>query len=315
MTGSPEALTWVATSVLLVLGTAVLERGWLMVREVVVGLAWLTPVVLIGAVLASALARGNWADRTLGWIRGHPFRAVVLASIAGTVTPVCGLGVLPIIAALLRRGVPLAPVMAFWISSPVMGPAMVFATIAILGVPFAVAKTLAAFGVGIFAGAITSVLPAFSGSGSTWMRTSYVDALSCAAGESWWRETLANARLAVRWLALALTLEVFVQALVPMHWVAHAFGDGSAFAVPLAAALGAPLYLDGFAALPLVRALMDKGMGFGAALALLVSGAAVSLYAAIAVAAIVRAGVFVLYIGLAVAGATGAGFVGHWLSG
>ncbi len=72
--------------------------------------------------------------------------------------------------------------------------------------------------------------------------------------------------------------------------------------------------MDGYAALPLVRGLMEMGMGFGAALAFMVSGAAVSLYAAVAVAALVRPRVFALYVALAVAGAIAAGLAAELLS-
>ncbi len=54
-------------------------------------------------------------------------------------------------------------------------------------------------------------------------------------------------------------------------------------------------------------------MGFGAALALMISGAAVSLYAAVAVVSIVRLRVFVLYVLLALAGACMAGYAAAWL--
>jgi uncharacterized membrane protein YraQ (UPF0718 family) len=49
------------------------------------------------------------------------------------------------------------------------------------------------------------------------------------------------------------------------------------------------------------------------ALAFMISGAAVSLYAAVAVASIVRLRVFVLYLATAVAGAILAGYAAQWL--
>ena len=68
----------------------------------------------------------------------------------GALSPFCSCGVIPLIAALLAMGVPLAPVMAFWLASPLMDPSMFFLTAGTLGVGFAVAKTLAAFGIGGF---------------------------------------------------------------------------------------------------------------------------------------------------------------------
>lgn len=51
---------------------------------------------------------------------------------------------------LLAAGVPLAPVMAFWLSCPITDPAMLAATAVTLGLPFAIGKTAAAFGLGVF---------------------------------------------------------------------------------------------------------------------------------------------------------------------
>ena len=285
-----------------------------MVVAVAQGLLALLPVVAVAAVLAGALTLGNWSDRALSWLSGGSVRAVVIASFVGSITPVCGLGVLPLIAALLRRGLPLPPVMAFWISSPITSPSMLLITAGIIGIPFAVAKTVAAFGIGLFAGAVTWFLPGYAGAGHHLMRLGALEQYGCEGGNArFWPEVRSSARLAMRWLALALVLEVFLQRLVPDAWIVSLFSDDAGASIPLAVIVGAPMYLDGYAALPLVRGLMEKGMGFGAALALMISGAAVSLYAAVAVASIVRIRVFALYVLLAVAGACMAGYVAAWL--
>lgn len=46
---------------------------------------------------------------------------IVLASLFGALSPFCSCGVVPLIAGLPGVGVPLAPVMAFWLSSPLIG--------------------------------------------------------------------------------------------------------------------------------------------------------------------------------------------------
>ena len=66
------------------------------------------------------------------------------------------------------------------------------------------------------------------------------------------------------------------------------------------------------AALPLVRGLMEMSMSFGAALTLMISSAAVSLYAAAAVVSIVRPRIFVLYVLLALSGACLADYLANW---
>ena len=309
-----EPLTWLVTGALLLAGSLYPRPDTEVALETASGFVALLPVIAIAALLAGALSVGDWSDRVLGWMGPGTARSVAIASAAGALTPVCGLGVLPLIAALLRRGLPLAPVMAFWVASPVTDPGMLVVTASILGIPFAIAKTVAAFATGLMAGAVTGLLPGFAGAGNRLMRPEHLAAYGCDGNSGGFaREAWTNARLVARWLALALVLEVLLQRHIPEAWVEQAVGGGGWSSVPIAALVGAPLYLDGYAALPLVRGLTEMGMGAGAALALLISGAAVSLYAAVAVASIVRLRVFLLYVGLAVLGACFAGYAAQWL--
>jgi len=76
----------------------------------------------------------------------------VLAAVVGGLAPFCSCEIIPFIAALLAMGVPLSAVMALWLSSPLMDPAMFSITASALGVDFAIGKTLAAISLGIGGG-------------------------------------------------------------------------------------------------------------------------------------------------------------------
>ncbi len=86
-------------------------------------------------------------------------------------------------------------------------------------------------------------------------------------------------------------------------------GKQSSWAIPLAVFVGAPAYLDGYAALPLTRGLIDHGMSPGAAMAFLVSGGVVSIWGALAIVPVLRARPFILYLVLAVVGSLAAGWL------
>ncbi|MDE0058937.1 MAG: permease [Defluviicoccus sp.] len=166
----------------------------------------------------------------------------------------------------------------------------------------------------MFAGALTWALPGYRGAAHRLMRPGMLDRYGSEARPArFWPEVRGSLRLVLRWLVLALVLEAFLQLFVPDSWVASLFGGDAGASIPLAAVAGAPIYLDGYAALPLVRGLMEMGMGCGAALALTISGAAVSLYAAVAVASIVRVRVFALYVAIAMSGACAAGYAAAWI--
>ena len=118
---------------------------------------------------------------------------------------------------------------------------------------------------------------------------------------------LSTARLVIPWLAAAFVAEYFLKIWLPAEAVANLVGGDRWWAVPLAATVGTPIYLDGYAALPLVRGLIDSGMGQSAALAFLIAGGITSAWAIVPVFALVRLPVVVVYVALAWLGAILAG--------
>ena len=97
------------------------------------------------AVLAIAFLKATGAENTLAKaFVGRESRMIVFAALLGGLAPFCSCEVIPFIAALLAAGTPLSAVMAFWLSSPLMDPAMFSITAGQLGFDFAIAKTLSA---------------------------------------------------------------------------------------------------------------------------------------------------------------------------
>ena len=95
---------------------------------------------------------------------------------------------------------------------------------------------------------------------------------------------------------------------LPGEVIAQNLGGEGWGAIPLAALVGVPAYLNGFAAIPLIGELMSMGMAPGAALAFLVAGGVTSLPAAMAVFALVQRQVFLWYLAVALIGSLIAGF-------
>jgi uncharacterized protein len=280
---------------------------------------------LLASILVAAYAQASGADGLIARaFQGHIALMVLFAALMGALSPFCSCGVIPLIAALLAMGVPLAAVMAFWLASPIMDPSMFVLTAGVLGADFAIAKTVAAIGLGLFGGfAIT----AFQRTG--WFERPLRDGVGeggCAGAKlrrpnavSWrfWHEPARVASFARgarsnllflgKWLTLAFVLESLMLAYVPAELIAQAVGQGGWLPVLGAALVGVPAYLNGYAALPLVGGLIEQGMAPGAAMAFLVAGGVTSIPAAIAVFALARLPVFLTYLAFALIGATAAG--------
>ena len=295
-------------------------------RFVAAALADIAPFLTL-AVIIAAYASASDADRLVARaFSGGMGRTIVLAAVVGALSPLCSCGVIPLIAAMLRAGVPLAPVMAFWIASPIMSPEMFVLTATGVGTGFALAKTVSAVAMGLIGGVVVLGLERAGG-----LRNPLAEAIGgCCAAEfdpqtsaavKWrfWeeakrrerfrRESLQTGAFLLKWLTLAFLAESLMVAYVPAESVAAVAGSDSALAIPLAAVVGAPAYLNGYAAIPLLSGLLEMGMSSGAALAFANAGAVSSIPAAIAVWALVRHSVFALYIALGLAGAMLSGFV------
>lgn len=319
-----------------------LPKVWLLIAAIPLALALLDPGQLWPTVQFTAGALGHtaifiaFAVLAIGYLKasgaeavvakafqGRETRMIFLAAVMGGVSPFCSCEVIPFIAALLVAGAPLSAVMAFWLASPLMDPAMFLITSGTLGFEFALAKTVSAVGLGLFGGfavktfAQTPVFadplrPAGSGGG-------------CGCGSpfkgtpvwTFWEEpkrrevfrdtVLENAMFLGKWLLLAYLLESLMLTYVPAEWIGSFLGGEGVWPIVLGALVGAPAYLNGYAAVPLVDALLAQGMSPGAAMSFMLAGGVSCIPAAVAVWALVKPRVFASYLGLAFVGAVAAG--------
>ncbi|MEL6315970.1 MAG: permease, partial [Pseudomonadota bacterium] len=121
--------------------------------------------------------------------------------------------------------------------------------------------------------------------------------------------TMENAMFLLKWLALAYVIEAMMLAYIPADLIATVLGGDGLGTIILGAVVGAPAYLNGYAAVPLVDALLQQGMSNGAAMSFMIAGGVSSIPAAIAVWALVKPRVFAAYLSLAITGAVIAGAV------
>ena len=286
------------------------------------------PFLLLSIGMA-AYATASGADNLIAKaFQGRIAVMIPVAALFGAFSPFCSCGVIPLIAALLSMGVPLAAVMAFWLSSPLMDPSMFALTVGTLGLQFALAKTLATVGIGLLCGFGTLALmrsgwspdafeePLREGIGNGGCGGSRVRNPKPIVWKFWtqsgrrqkFRQGVGkNAWFLGKWLALAFLLESLMLVYVPDGWIRAIAGDGSFVSILGAALVGIPAYLNGYAALPLVDGLIQQGMSPGAGMAFLLSGGATSIPAMIAVFALARRPVFIAYLCFAFLGSAIAG--------
>ena len=283
--------------------------------------------VFIGfAVLAIGYLKASGAETVVAKaFQGREVRMIFVAALVGGIAPFCSCEVIPFIAALLAMGVPLSAVMAFWLASPIMDPAMFLITTSALGLDFAIAKMLAAVGLGLLGGFGVMVLTP-TGLFANPLKEVKAGGCGCGAnsfsGEPVWKfwveqkrvevfrsEALKNALFLTKWLVLAYTLESLMLAYMPADLVSNVLGGDGFQPIFLGALMGGPAYLNGYAAVPLIAGLLEQGMSQGAAMSFVLAGGVSCIPAAVAVWALVKPRIFISYLSFAFVGSIIAGSI------
>ena len=116
------------------------------------------PYLLVTIPLAVAVQMSGASKYIKRAFEARPLTAILLATIVGAFSPFCSCGVIPVIASLLISGVPLAPVMSFWVASPSMDPEIFFLSVGMVGWELAVWRVAATLALSLGAGLITHML-------------------------------------------------------------------------------------------------------------------------------------------------------------
>ena len=273
--------------------------------------------------------------------------AILLAGLAGVLSPLCSCGVIPLIAAMLLARVPLAPIMAFWLASPLMAPEQFAITQGAMataldsnaaGVQFAGAKALFGLLIGLSGGYLTYALSKrVDLSSEAVLRPGLMPKSCCGSSSSssssaslssepegkpvvwqfwtqaarrtvFWQNAWGTLLFLGKWLTLAFVLEALMVQLNLIEPLVGLMMNAGSFSIPISALLGTPAYLNGDAAPMMVSTFVERGLSQGAAMAFLIGGGVTCIPAAVAVWSLVRPTVFALYVAFGMAGAMLAGF-------
>lgn len=240
----------------------------------------------------------DWMNR--GGIWGN-----LVAALFGAITPFCSCSSVPIFISLLKAGVPLGVTFSFLITSPIINEYLVILMAGEFGVPITIAYVLSGLFIGTAAGAILGK-----------MKLHHLlegDFIQARNSESSTREFTFLLRLrygldeavsVIRqiwiWVIAGVGIGAFIHNYVPQETI-HALIEATGiFSVPLATALGVPMYGSCAAIVPVAVVLFQKGIPLGTALAFMMAMAALSLPEAIMLRRTMRLQLIALYFGITI---------------
>lgn len=240
----------------------------------------LTVIIFISSVIRSYFP----PERTMKILsRKKLFVGNILAALLGVVTPFCSCSAVPLFIGFVEAGVPLGVTFSFLISSPMVNEVAVVLLYGLFGWKVTAVYLGAGLLVAIFGGMIIGKLRL-----EKWVEDYVYEFKTGASGEivkQSFRERLQYAKWNVRdilgrvWLFIVIAIGIggFIHGYVPEDFLAKIAGPGNPFAVPAAVLLGVPLYSNAAGVIPIVYALMEKGLSMGTVLAFMMAVTALSL--------------------------------------
>lgn len=114
---------------------------------------WLIALSVPLAVVARLSGIGEAARRGL---ERNGSVSIVIATLFGAFSPLCSCSVIPVVFGLLTAGVPLAPIMSFWIASPSMDPEIFLLSVTTIGWPLSITRLVATLAISLSAGYVTA---------------------------------------------------------------------------------------------------------------------------------------------------------------
>ncbi len=240
-------------------------------------------ILFIGITFLVGLIQEYVSDETIKRALGgrHKILGSILGAGFGALTPFCSCSTIPLLLGMLNAGVPFASAMAFLFASPLLNPVIISLFIILMGW-----KTTALYFAVTFVGAVAIGLLLDSLGFSDQVKPVAAVRSCCdfkleADARSRIRRSAGFAislfRQLVPYLLIGAGIGAFIHGFVPTEIISRLAGPDNALAIPVAAIIGIPIYIRAETMIPIGMALIEKGMGVGAVLALIIGGAGASI--------------------------------------
>ncbi len=241
----------------------------------------------------------------LGGMQG--FKANLTGALLGTVTPFCSCSSIPLFIGFTSAGLPLGVTFSFLISSPLVDLASVILLASVFNWQVAIAYVVVGVVLAVIGGTIISharmeqYVEGFVLQSK--MQNLPQTQLSRYDRFSYAREQVAEIVGKV-WVYILIGVGIgsIIHNWLPVSWISAALGQENWWSVPVATAIGVPMYADIFGTLPIAEALVAKGVGIGTVLAFMMAVTALSLPSLIMLKKVIKPPLLALFFAIVVIG-------------
>ncbi|MBF0275213.1 MAG: permease [Nitrospinae bacterium] len=235
----------------------------------------------ITALFIASLINYYVPDTTVEkWLKGDKTSTLFTAAFIGTLTPLCTCGLIPLAIALRKKGGDIKHVICFLSSGAACSITVLFITLFFLDAYITLLRFVAA----VFFGILTGLLASYLIKDEMIAETDSCSNCGCEKKDeeiSFWvrvsDDFQENFKDFFPWIMASLILATFASISVDVHLVKSILGNDSLWSPLTASLIGFPFYFCAGSELPLLKALLAKGMGVGPAVSFMTASPIVNI--------------------------------------
>ncbi|MCF8002259.1 MAG: permease [Halanaerobiales bacterium] len=300
-------------------------------------------ILLFGILTAVSIKVYLGSDQLKSWVKKNDKLSVFGSIGFGTFTPLCACGTMAVILSMFASYLPWGPIMAFLVSSPLTSPSQFIFQNRFLGFKLAMGVLTFSILLGIAGGLLASFLEkrtSFFNSQYRLIRENEKrrnektkqEEISCCVKNNknvglkhqnkdqkttWMKKIKKFAeefynlgiKKVLLYFMIFIAIGQLVEIMVPTKIILELFSGEKAYSIPLAAAIGLPLYVSGSSSLPLLQSILELGAGEGAILAFLIAGQGTGAAVITGMSAIIKKRALTFYVVFILLGAIFSGYI------
>ena len=243
----------------------------------------------------------------------------LFAALLGVVTPFCSCSSIPLFIGFVGAGIPLGVTFAFLISSPLVNESSLYLFPAMFGMRVTLIYNVVGIVISMLGGVLIQKLHVekyvkpellkFKSRQEVMIENGGVKLPFKELIKYFWRDGMTITKTVFPYVILGVGIGALIHGFVPASLVEKYLSTKSFWAVPLATLLGSPLYANSISVIPVMEALVGKGVPLGTALAFMTATVTVSIPEAMILKKVMRGKLLALFFGITLIGVMIMGYI------
>jgi uncharacterized membrane protein YraQ (UPF0718 family) len=243
----------------------------------------------------------------------------LFAALLGVVTPFCSCSSIPLFIGFVGAGIPLGVTFAFLISSPLVNESSLYLFPAMFGMKVTIIYNLVGILISILGGMLIQRLHVEKYIKPELLKFKSRQQVEVENGGTslplkdlikyFWKDGMTITKSVFPYVILGVGIGALIHGFVPASLVERYLSARTFWAVPLATLLGAPLYANSISVIPVMEALVGKGVPLGTALAFMTAIVTVSIPESMILKKVMRWQLLAMFFGITLTGIMIMGYI------